>query len=347
MTLLALDAEPLPVRIVTGFLGSGKTTLLRRLLVHPDFADTAVIVNEFGEIGLDHVLVERSEETTLLLDNGCLCCALRSDLVTTLLDLLDRSERREIPAFRRVVIETSGLADPVPLLQTFLADPLRLSRFGAAGMVTCLDAVNGAGSLERHREARRQLALADTVVVTKGDLADAGTAAGEARRHNARARVLQVLHGEADPEVLLCDPGLAMAPPADDDTAHGPVVSLAVTAGGATDWCRLHAAIDGLVEHHGDRLLRLKGLLRVRGHDGPVAVDGVQHLFHRPRVLERWPPGITSSVLVAIAEGASADDLERWIGTALPLDWSRVRRGPEEFPPALTSAAAAREGARR
>ena len=318
MTLLALDAEPIPVTVITGFLGSGKTTVLRHLLGHPGFADTAVIVNEFGEIGLDHVLLETSEDNTLLLDNGCLCCGLRSDLVTTLLSLFERRERGEIPRFRRVVIETSGLADPVPLLQTFIADPLRLSEFTAAGMVACFDAVNGAGSVKRHAEARRQLALADTVVITKGDLAEPAKAREEAKVYNDRALVLEAVGGAVDPQDLLRD--TIVAPPAfkTQTEGHDHIVSVTVTGSGPVSWDHVRSSVADLVESHGDRLLRLKGLLHVEGHEGPVAIDGVQHLFHRPRMMEVWPSGMTSAVLVGIAERTSAGELDGWLRTVLP-----------------------------
>ncbi len=322
MTLLALDAEPIPVTVITGFLGSGKTTLLRHLLGHPGFTDTAVIVNEFGEVGLDHVLLETSEDNTLLLDNGCLCCGLRSDLVTTLLSLFERRERGEIPRFRRVVIETSGLADPVPLLQTFIADPLRLSEFTTAGMVTCFDAVNGAGSVERHAEAQRQLALADTVVITKGDLAEPAKAREEARLYNNRALILEAVGGAVHPQDLLRDTMIVLPTLRAHAEGHDRIVSVTVTGTGSLSWDHVRSCVADLVERHGDRLLRLKGLLHVEGHEGPVAIDGVQHLFHRPRMMEVWPSGMTSAVLVGIAEGTSAGELDGWLRTVLPVQAS-------------------------
>ena len=317
MTLLALDAEPIPVTVVTGFLGSGKSTLLRHLLGHPEFADTAVIVNEFGAVGLDHLLLETSEENTLLLGNGCLCCSLRSDLVATLLRLLERRERGEVPRFRRVAVETTGLADPVPLLQTFLADPLRLSRFAAAGLVTCFDAVNGAATLARRAEAQRQLALADTVVITKCDLAPPESARREIGRCNDRAAVVEAVRGAVHPESVLRDtvPAVRAAPV--PSRGHGRIVSVTVTGALPVAWDHVQASVAALVETHGDRLLRLKGLIGVEGHEGPVAIDGVQHLFHRPRIMEAWPAGLSSSVLVGIADGTPAEELRGWLEAVL------------------------------
>ncbi len=316
MTFIVPDAARVPVTVVTGFLGSGKTTLLRNLLLAPEFADTAVIINEFGEVGLDHMLVETSEDSVLLLENGCLCCGLRSDLVATLLDLLARRERGEVPAFRRVVVETSGLADPVPLLQTFIADPLRLSLFDPGGVVTCLDAVNGSASVDRHRNAERQLALADTIVVTKGDLAPSAGAMDQARRRNGRARIVEARMGRADPRDVLRRPapvGFHCLPP---DDGHGSIVSVTWKDIRPLTWREVESAVGSLVTRHGERLLRIKGLLDVEGETGPVAIDGVQHLFHRPRVLEAWPAGMTAPVLIAIAEQTTHLELEDWLRQA-------------------------------
>ncbi len=316
MTVIVPHARKLPVIVVTGFLGSGKTTLLRHMLRAPEFADTAVIINEFGETGLDHVLVETSEDNVLLLENGCLCCGLRSDLVSTLLDLLSRRERGEVPAFRRVVVETSGLADPVPLLQTFISDPLRLSLFEPGGVVTCLDAVNGSASIDRHRNAGRQLALADTIVITKGDLASSSDAMDQARRRNRSARIVEARMGRADPRNVLGQPVATNLHAMPCGDGHGSIVSVTWKNIRPLTWPEVESAVGSLVGRHGDRLLRLKGLLDVEGAAGPVSIDGVQHLFHRPRVLEAWPGNVTSPVLVAIAEETTRQELETWLRQA-------------------------------
>lgn len=323
MSNLALDSDTIPVTVLTGFLGSGKTTLLRHLLAHPEMDETAVIVNEFGAVGLDHHLLETSDEDTLLLDNGCLCCGLRGDLVATLQSLLERRERGEVPAFRRVVIETTGLADPVPVLQTFRTDPLRFSPYDIAGLVTCFDAVNGMATLERHGEAERQLALADTIVVTKTDLPHDAALDVTLARHNDRARVLAVVEGACTPGDIFSDGQVQVAGPAakhchaHDHHHHDRIVSVTATGAESVGWDHVRQAVADLVEKHGDRLLRVKGLLRVEGFDGPVSVDGVQHLFHRPRPLDAWPAGVDAPFLVGIAEGATAAEVEAWLRAVL------------------------------
>ena len=320
MSNLALDAEPIPVTILTGFLGSGKTTLLRHLLSHPDMDETAVIVNEFGEVGLDHMLLETSEEDTLLLDNGCLCCGLRGDLVDTLHSLLERRERGEVPAFKRVMIETTGLADPVPVMQTFRSDPLRLSVYELASLVTCFDTVNGIATLEHHAEAERQLAMADTVVLTKGDLGNLDTARAEIVRRNDRVILREALQGEIDPSQVLAgqarfDLPVAHEPHGHDHSHnhHDRIVSVVVRGSQSLSWEHVRIAVGELVEQHGDKLLRVKGLLAVEGQEGPISVDGVQHLFHRPRPLDAWPGDDQTPFLVGIAESVTEDEVRAWL----------------------------------
>jgi G3E family GTPase len=201
----APELERLPVSVITGFLGSGKTTLLKNLLQQPDMADTAVVINEFGEIGLDHLLVEEAKEDTILMSSGCLCCSIRGDLIDTLRRLYKRRDRGEVPKFKRLVIETTGLADPAPILQTLIGDPLLSAFYRLDGVVTTVDAVNGMDQLDRQFESVKQAAVADRLVLTKTDLAKPEQCAAlEARLQalNPAAPLLPVAHGAVAAEQL-------------------------------------------------------------------------------------------------------------------------------------------------
>lgn len=200
-----LPREPIPVSVLTGFLGSGKTTVLRHLLAHPAMDETAVVVNEFGEVGLDHHLLESGREDTVLLNSGCLCCTLRNDLVQTLRALFKRRARREVPAFRRLAIETTGLADPAPILHTLMTDPILAEWFRLDGVIATVDALAGAATLDRHPESVKQVAVADRLLLTKPDLAAPalrGSLADRLRDLNPAAPLLDVLNGAVEPAAL-------------------------------------------------------------------------------------------------------------------------------------------------
>ena len=314
--------------VLTGFLGSGKTTLLNRLLRDPRCKDAAVLVNEFGEIGIDHLLVRNVDENILRTSTGCLCCAMRGDMIGTLRDLYARREKRMVPRFKRMLIETTGLADPAPILHTLMKDPLIATRFRLDGVITTVDAVNGAGQLEQQPESVKQAAVADRLLITKTDLAQADAAdalRNRLRRLNPSARLFTVIQGEIDPTVLL-DCGLydPQKKTADvltwlgaeahaDAHGHGPhdrhdaadIKSFCLTFDAALDWPQFVDAFQALVDSHGERLLRFKGLLNIAGQATPIAVHGVQHLFHPPVALPAWPDADRRSRLVVIARGLS------------------------------------------
>src|SRR5713101_4969884 len=293
----------LPVIAVTGFLGSGKTTLIRALLGKPEGANTAIVVNEYGEIGIDHALLRSSSDVTVLLGNGCLCCNVRSDLQQTLRELFADRARGAVPSFERVVIETSGLADPGPVLQTFATDRALGREFHLQALICVVDAVTGGGNLERMPEARKQLALADRIVVTKSDLAEIGAAERLGERIAALnpAPVGIARNGEIDPFFLLEEPP---APRRSFDLGgvehtHG-LESFSLIFEEPLSWPGFEQTMAVLAALRGPDLLRVKGLVAVAECRGPVVVHFVQHVAHPPVELEDWPDEDRRSRLVFV-----------------------------------------------
>jgi G3E family GTPase len=305
-TRLAADGK-LPVDLVTGFLGSGKTTLISRLLRHPGMGETAVIVNELGEVGIDHHLLRHVDERTVLLASGCLCCSLRSDLADELRDLLGRRERGEIPPFRRVVIETTGLADPAPIVHTLLSEPVVKHHYRLEGVVATVDAVHGL----RQRESVKQAVAADTLVVTKTDLAEFGGLAGDLARLNPTARILEVAFGDVDPAQLFGGRERDLRDLVLDEGPHDHdgVVALCLVLDEPLDWTAFGIWLTMLLQARGEDVLRVKGLLDVGG-PGPLLLDGVQHAVHPPVHLDAWPDEDRRSRIVFIGRGIEKCTLE-------------------------------------
>jgi G3E family GTPase len=280
---------------VTGFLGAGKTTLIRALLDTPEGAGTAVVVNEYGEVGVDHALLRSSSDVTVLLGNGCLCCSVRTDLQETLRGLFADRARGAVPSFERVVIETSGLADPGPVLQTFATDRALGREFHLQALVTVIDAVNGESNIERMPEARKQAALADRIVVTKGDLADDVRTRRLVDRVAALspAPVAIAANGAIAPSVLLDEPamprrGFDLSQAAEH--THG-LQSFSLIFEKPLSWLAFEQTIATLTALRGPDLLRVKGFIAVEECRGPVVVHVVQHVAHPPVELEDWPDG--------------------------------------------------------
>jgi G3E family GTPase len=323
-------AGKIPVTLVTGFLGAGKTTLISRLLRHPEMDRVAVVINEIGEVGIDNDLVKMSSENVSLLANGCLCCSVRTDLQETLRELFGERRAGVIPDFDRVIIETTGLADPAPVIQTLSSDAMLGAQYRLDGVVTLVDAVNALTQLEQSPEAERQIALADRIFITKSDLADAASldalrAAVQAIHAHADLRTCTM--GELHPRELV-GIGLAsaratpdtlrflgeLAPRADgtdsgDDAAylgqrlpprHDPAVkTVSLRFDSPFGWAAFSAALEMLIGLRGKDLLRVKGIVNVDGR--PVVVQGVGHVFHPPVALDRWPSDDTTSRIVFIA----------------------------------------------
>jgi len=327
----------IPVNVITGFLGSGKTTLLRRLLAAPQLSDTAVLVNEFGEVGLDHHLLQRIDDEIVLLQSGCVCCTIRGDLSAAMQDLYAKRERGEIIPFRRLVIETTGLADPVPILSTVMTEPVLRHHFRLGNVVTTVDAVSGLTNLERQPESVKQAALADRVVITKTDIAEQMRIRELSRRLgkvNPSACQLETAPGVAiDPDQILTRDVYDLEGKAEEVRSW-----LAIEGGGTTkthnrqldanrhgagihafclrferplEWSAFGIWLAMLLHCHGSDILRVKGLLNIGASSGPVVINGVQHLVHPPDHLPAWPDDDHSSRVIFIVRGLSRDILER------------------------------------
>ena len=324
----------IPVTVLTGFLGSGKTTLLNRLLRSPSLARTLVVINEFGTIGLDHLLVAHAREVVVEMSSGCLCCTIRGDLARTLRDAVWRYAREGRRLFDRVIVETTGLADPAPILQTLMGDDFLLRHYRLDGVVACVDLATGAATLDVHVEAQRQAAVADRLLLTKPDLAGAA----DVQRLRARLAVLNpgaaqivVADGDAPPDVLV---GMSLFDPQrktpdvrawlranaydgrgadevhhahDGHHGHDPnrhdarIRAFCWTHDAPIEPTALDAWLETLLAWRGPDLLRVKGLVNVAGEPGPTVIHGVQHLLHPPVRLAAWPDDDRRTRIVFIA----------------------------------------------
>ncbi|MGH7121968.1 MAG: CobW family GTP-binding protein [Acetobacteraceae bacterium] len=322
--------QRIPVVLLTGFLGSGKTTVLNAWLHDPALHDAAVIVNEFGEVGIDHALIASSNDNMIELSSGCLCCTVRGELVDTLRELVAARAGGEIRRFDRVVIETTGLADPAPVIQALMTFPVaRTYRLGR--VLTVVDGVQGMGTLDRHREAVKQAAVADELIVTKTDLEtpDLEALTDRLRGFNPGAAQHLAAAGRVPPATLLrgfdiYDPanrtetvrawlGAETASGHDHDHEHDPnrhdaeIQSFCLSFDTPLEWEHVAVWLDALVIAHGDDLLRVKGIIDVIGRDRPVVVQAVQRLFHPPAELPAWPAGKRNSQIVFITRGLARE----------------------------------------
>jgi len=332
--------DPLAGRIqiilITGFLGSGKTTLLGKLLRHPGMDRAAVIINELGDIAIDHQLVTASSEQTTLLGNGCLCCTVRTDLQETLRELFIKRRAGEVIDFDRVFVETTGLADPVPVLHSFQSDGLLGAQYRLDGVVTVVDAVNGMGQLYTMPEAVKQAAVADRIVMSKTDLSSSGELEGRIMALNPFVSIVKAIQGEVDPALLTgLSPGTAKALPAElnrwlgsGDTYLGKALEGKHQAGNHDasiqtfslrfeqpfTWDGLNAALQTLTALRGPDLLRVKGIVNVSGEPGPVILQAAQHVIHPPVTLESWRDADRSSRIVFITRNITRASIESLFG---------------------------------
>ena len=320
-------AGKIPVTLVTGFLGSGKTTLISKLLLHPDMRRVAVVINEIGEIGIDHDLVTLSSENITLLANGCICCSVRTDLQETLRDLFAQRRVGEVFDFDRVIVETTGLADPTPVVQTLASDTLLAAHYRLDGLITLVDGLHGVGQIDQQTEAVKQIAIADKILVTKTDLTSADhleTLCGRIRQLNFQSPIEFIRQGEVDPKRLI-DLGLSssraslktlqfLGEALTDDAvsadgagrylgqrsaAHNAAVkTLSLRFTEPFEWLSFSSALELLTTLRGPDLLRMKGIVNVDGD--PVVVQGVQHIIETPVKMDRWPSEDKDSRLVFI-----------------------------------------------
>ncbi|MDE0779485.1 MAG: GTP-binding protein [Alphaproteobacteria bacterium] len=337
-------SELIPVSLLTGFLGSGKTTVLNHVLHHPSMEKSAVIVNEFGEVGLDHELTVTGAEDMVLLNSGCLCCTVRGDLVNTLRDLMMLRLREDVPSFERILIETTGLADPAPILQTLMSDQLVTNYFRLDGVIATVDAVNGEDTLNRQFESVKQAAVADRILVTKTDMVNSSVVMSLELRLaaiNPAAPRQWVTNGKVEPDVLfnagLFNPA-SKGPDVerwlqdeaytaeksdghDHDHQHDVnrhddhISSFCVIYDEPLRLDALEQWLDTIMMLKGPDLLRIKGIVNVAEMDRPVVIHGVQHIFHPPAVLEGWPSEDRRTRIVFITrdvERQTIEDTLKW-----------------------------------
>jgi G3E family GTPase len=332
-----------PVTLLTGFLGSGKTTLLNRFLKHPLLADTAVLINEFGAVSIDHLLVRESSENMVVLNNGCICCSVAGDMVTALRDLYFKRANNEIPFFKRVIIETTGLADPAPIMHTLIDMPLVAARYSLSGIVTTIDASHADAQLDTHFASVKQAAVADRIVITKADLVNrdvVNSLHDRLAQLNPGATVFELIAGEIDPAVLL-DTGLYQAGSKTPDVAkwlaaetYQPVTrghtlsaksassppsslpssrhddrirSFVLTWEEPIIWSQLVDALEMLVTLRGDEILRVKGIINVANESAPRAIHAVQHTIYPVARLPAWSDADHRTRLVFITRDLSED----------------------------------------
>jgi G3E family GTPase len=329
----------IPVTVVTGFLGAGKTTLVKRFLESPQGRGTAVIINEYGAVGIDDALVRNASEETVLLGNGCLCCTTRTDLQVALRRLIAERERAQVPPFGRVVIETSGLADPGPILQTFSTDRALGAEFFIEVVIAVVDAIGASATLDWSAEARKQVILADRLVISKTDLAQPQAVTHLAERLaalNPHAAIGEAVEGDLDPQCFVeavhtqsSSAGFV----AEAEHSDG-IVSFVLTENTPLAWDPFARAMETLIALRGPDLLRVKGFLNVESCTGPVLVQFMQHLAHPPVELASWPDGPHTSRLVFITRNISEAQVDDLFRAVRALAGSAETPGSQlQFPP--------------
>ena len=345
--------QKIPLIILTGFLGSGKTTLLNNLLKTPQLADSAVLVNEFGAVALDHHLIEAVPESTVVLGNGCICCTMRGELSGALRTLFWQRQDKKIPNFKRVIIETTGLADPAPILYELLNHPTILQHYSVTGIITCVDAAFGAEQLKQQPESLKQAVVADQLLITKTDLASAEQIAAlteQLQALNPVATIHPVANGNVDPHIFLeamthqpknkstdaqrwpksdayrqiqIDPSLPMhlyRPTTSSSSQHERIHSFCLTFEQPLPRLGLLTALQMLASMHGEHILRIKGIVHFDDDDKPHVIHGIQHMLFPIETLQCWPQGLSGTQLVFIVEGLAADTVTDMLQKFICMD---------------------------
>ena len=299
----------LPVSIITGFLGSGKTTLLNQLVRHTKMHDVVVLVNEFGEIGLDHLLIETLSEEIVLLQSGCICCQMSGDFAATLIDLYEKRLAGEIGEFSQILVETTGIADPLPIIQSLLSNPQLAAHYRPATVVTTVDTVLGESQLDEFPETVRQVSLADKILLTKTDQSETlqrQSLTAIVRQLNPGASIREIANGVIHPdEIFATTSPLTKRPPdtpvTGSDFEHSKGIgSFRISLDGPLEWTDFVAWFDDLLFSRSRQILRVKGLLQVAGKRGPVVFQSVQHMVYAPIELQQWPDETRASELIFI-----------------------------------------------
>jgi len=337
-TLSAISPERFPVSIITGFLGSGKTTLLNYLVQQNEMGKVAVLINEFGEIGLDHLLVETISDEIMLLQSGCICCQMNGDFVSTLIELHERRVAGDVEAFTHVLVETTGVADPAPIIRALLSNRKLMSHYRLGSVVATVDTVLGESQLLVHREVARQISLADKLLFCKVDLSDQAqrdSLTTIVRKLNPRASISEVTGGViACREVFLHesrmkerDPGeiedwLGQQPhaAAASNSHSGAIHTFSIAMHGTLEWDNFVAWIDALLTSRSRQILRIKGLLNIRGKNGPIVIQAVQNMLYPPVELAKWPGTEQQSVIVFITCDLSQVAVEKSLSQFFPAD---------------------------
>ncbi|MFL2792887.1 MAG: CobW family GTP-binding protein [Paracoccaceae bacterium] len=338
---------PKPVTVITGFLGSGKTTLLSALLKKEEMKNVAVIINEFGEVGLDHALVEHSDENIVELQNGCICCTIQGDLQKTMLDLIDKMTKGDISYFDKVIIETTGLADPVPIIHTLISSMDLQRIYTLDGVITVVDATNGEKTLDLQPEAVKQAALAERIIISKIDLIEKDKELSletRLRAINPSIKIIKSSFGDVSISDLIdlgaYDPfsksrdvkewlaAESMDTHHDHDHDHHHVnvnrhdeniEAFSMTSDKPVNMMAFGLFKDLLMAQMGPDLLRLKGIINIEGKDRPAVIHGVQHIFHPVHWLEKWPENDQQTKLVFITRNVKKEQIEGFFNALMGL----------------------------